>query len=557
VGLGLALALVCVASPAFAQSSVPGTGGDPLREVMVIPAFVNTELPVLAIHGGNPEDTVLLLDGFELPWAFHASGVRSIVPPGAVENMDLLASGFGVEYGRGSSVLAMSTLRDKPRGFVEVTSVDATLAHVMRGFGATLRGGTDYVADRFRPAEAREYVDLIGHLEPKTFGRWTLSASGIYSDEGDRLFSRQILSTKYAGPRWTADFAVSPLQQEGPIDAQVRPIDIERNAIDTRVEFVRRASAAAGLTELEWRLGQQTNSNRYALSRTFWRHDIGGWSSVAANVSRAIRASAGVRVDSFNGDVATQPRASIGGKATNRLALALGAGAYRRPPNQPRELDHDLNPERATHVAAGATYTDPKTRINAIAYYIDRSRLVICDQLGELRNTGLGTSLGVDVSVHTRQGPWFGAVTTALTRSKRFDFLRAAERPSEYEQPFRLDVLGAYYRKNLIFSARLQLASGLPYTPFDGAIYDSDTDTYEPLYVVPLSARAPFHHQIGMRIDYRWRVTQRIVVDAFLDLHNAYRNRDAIAYRYHYDFSGRTAITALPLFPFAGLRAYL
>jgi hypothetical protein len=247
----------------------------------------------------------------------------------------------------------------------------------------------------------------------------------------------------------------------------------------------------------------------------------------------------------------------VSGKATDRWTLALGAGAYRRPPNQPHEVEHDLNPERATHVAAGATYDHHRLRINTVAYYIDRSRLVIRDQLGELHNTGLGTSMGIDFSAHMREGKWFGAVTTALTRSKRFDFLRAAERPGDYEQPFRFDLIGAYYRGNLIVSARLQLASGLPYTPYVGAIYNSDTDTFEPLYVTPLSARAPFHHQIDLRVDYRWKVTSLFVVDAFLDLHNAYRNRDPIAYRYSYDYSQRTAISALPLFPFAGLRAYL
>jgi hypothetical protein len=103
----------------------------------------------------------------------------------------------------------------------------------------------------------------------------------------------------------------------------------------------------------------------------------------------------------------------------------------------------------------------------------------------------------------------------------------------------------------------VQLATGLPFTPYPGAVYNSDTDTYEPLYAPPLSARTPFHHQIDLRVDYRLVERGRFMLDMFVDLHNAYRNRDAIAYRYSYDYRERTAISALPLFPFAGLRANL
>jgi hypothetical protein len=235
----------------------------------------------------------------------------------------------------------------------------------------------------------------------------------------------------------------------------------------------------------------------------------------------------------------------------------LAAGAYRRPPRQRDEVALDLNPERAAQVAAGATFAPTQGLwVTARAYYTDRTRLVIRDAEGELHNSGFGTSKGVELIARLQRGAWTTALSTALLRSRRFDYPRAAERPSEYEQPFRLDAIASWRRGSLVLGARLQLASGLPYTPYPGAIYNSDTDTYEPLYAPPLSARAPFHHEIDLRADYRKRWGD-VEIAAFIDLHNAYRNRDAIAYRYSYDYSARTAITALPLFPFAGLRVTL
>jgi hypothetical protein len=542
-------AALLVATNAFAQP-VPGTGGDPIRELMVEPSVVNAELPVLAIHGGNPEDTVVLFDGFEVPWVLHDNGVRSIVPVDSV-NIELMPSGFGVEYGRGSSVVSLSPRYGGRKTILEVTPIDAQLHDSQHGLAAAAAFGWNALLPDLR-RDTTTFVSGLGRAQLPLSKRWTNALSAIYGEDiGSRSVVRSIEALHYRTDDWHAVFAASYLRQLEP--------DVERHAIDTRIEAVRKADAGAGLTKLEWRLGQQTNSSRYTLDApTFWRHDIGAWTSIGANLSTRIRATAGLRIDDFDGDVATQPRGALLGQVHPKLILALAAGAYRRPPEQLHEVAHDLNPERATHVAAGAQFDDKRgLRINAVAYFIDRRRLVVRDPAGELSNRGFGTSLGLDLAAQYRQGAWFGIVSTALTSSKRTDAPRDREHPADFEQPFRLDVLGGWQRDRLVLSARVQLASGLPYTPYTGAIYDSDTDTYEPLYVPPLSARAPFHHQIDLRVDYRVVVRRRFGLDVFLDLHNAYRNRDAIAYRYNYDYSERTAISALPLFPFVGLRAYL
>jgi hypothetical protein len=546
----LALALVVIASPALAQPA-PGTGGDPIRGLMVDPAVVNAELPVLAIHGGNPDDTVVLFDGFELPWVFHANAVRSVAPPGSVE-IDLMPSGFGVEYGRGSSIVSLSSSYGDHSTSVELTPIDV-LAHAgQRGLSASAALGWNGLLREVRDVETDWFAGAIARSQHPITSRSKLVLSAIYADDQTRWLVRPVAAFHYKSEAWYAVLAASYMRQH--------EVAVDRFAIDTRAEALRSADQVAGLTKFQWRIGQQTNSNRYAFTGdTLWRHDVAGWTSLAGNLSPRIRATAGLRVDDFDGDAATQPRAALIGQPHRRLIVALAAGAYRRPPEQLDEVRHDLGPERATHVAAGALFDDKRgLRLNAVAYFIDRRRLVVRrDGVGELANTGSGTSLGIDLLGEYRDGPWLAKVSTALTRSKRFDYLRAAERPSEYEQPFRFDVIGGWRKARMFVSARLQLASGLPFTPYTGATYDSDTDTYEPLYVPPLSDRAPFHHQIDLRVDYRVIYRRRFALDAYLDLHNAYRNRDAIAYRYSYDYSERTAITALPLYPFAGLRAQL
>jgi hypothetical protein len=540
------LTLVVVTGSAAAQS-VPGTGGDAGRELLVEPSFVNTDISVgLAARGGNPEDTVVLFDGFELPWLFHDNRVRSILPFGSIEQIDVMPSAFGVEYGRGSSVVALSSQRQQPHAFGELTVLDIGAHRGAGGIVASARFGWSRLLEEFRPTESGRYGDVVGRIDRALSRRWTATLSAISTFDSSRDFSRFVAAARYTSPAWNAVLASSLLLAD-------------RSSIDTRGEIVRTIDTAAGLTELEWRLGQQTNSTRDTIdSAVAWRTDVGAWSSVAANLSTAVRATAGVRIDNFNGDVATQPRAQLAATLSRNLVVGFGAGAYRRPPNQPTELAApSLNPERATHVATTATYDDKKSlRVRGSAYYIDRRRLVVTDSGGVLRNTGFGTSKGVELAAELRSGAWRASVSGALTDSTRFDYLRAAEHAAPFEQPVRLDAITSWQSERWVLSARFQLYSGLPFTPFAGAVYNSDTDTYAPLYVPPLSARAPFHHQIDLRVDYRF-TTKHLGFDAFIDLHNAYGNRDALEYRYSYDYRDRSAISALPIFPFAGLRVLL
>jgi hypothetical protein len=542
--------LLTLASPALADP-MPGTDGDPVRELMLEPAFVAGELPAeLAVRGASPEDTIVLLDGFEIPWALHGSGLRSIIAPGAAD-LELHAGTFGVEYGRGSNLVAIAPRNAEHAMFGELTIVDVSAYIGAQNVAASVRGGHDHVADEWRPSDGSTFVDALAYLDLRVTNAWTVATAALATVDPDRDAFRVVTGARYDTRTWLASIAVSPLvQSEG---------DADRLSLDTRAEVMRRASRAAGLTRLEWRLGQQTISSLYDLPLgRQWRHDLAGWSSIGANLSSRVRASFGLRVDSFDGDVATQPRGNITLGLTRHLELALSAGAYRRPPRRLAEvLDDSLGPERATHVVATTTFDENRGyRIAATAYYIDRRRLIAPDDAGVIGNSGFGTSLGGELAATAREGSWFARIATALSRSRRTDYLRGRERSAPFEQPFRLDLIGGWTTRRLTLSGRLRLASGLPYTPYDGAIYDSDTDTWTPRYVEPLSARTPFRHQIDLRVDYRFTLATTPVT-AFVDLHNAYASETALLYRYSYDYAQRAAVSALPLFPFAGLRAYL
>jgi hypothetical protein len=549
------VAVVALVSATADAQTLPGTGGDPIRTALVAPAFVSSELPIgLPVRGGNPEDTLLLFDGFELPWALHDNGMVGVVPP-LTTDMELMPSAMDVEYGRGSSALVLTPPTGQPAVyFIEANTLGLGLHTSDEGFMSAGRYGWNRAVRASRSVDASQFADVVGRWQRRLSSRWVGASSLVFAEDGDSLFGRApsfvrfVVSAQYTSPAWRAQLAASMLNYNRERDQW---------SLDTRAEFVRSAERVAGLKRLVWKLGQQTNSQRYDLDSVLWRHDVGLWTSATADLSAAIRATVGVRVDSFDGDVTTQPRANVVGDVTKHLSVAIGGGAYRRPPRQLTEVaDATLHPERATHVVAAARYDDKHgLRVTGSAYYIDRTRLIVRDDTG-LHNTGLGTALGVELDASLFDHGWFTRVTTALRKATRRDFQRDVDRPAPYDQPFRLDLIGGWENARVAVSARLQLASGLPYTPYTDSIYNSDTDTWEPLYVKPDSARTPFHHQLDLRAEYRFSALRHVLLDAFVDLHNAYANRDAIAYAYSYDYKQRLDITAVPIFPFVGVRAW-
>jgi len=81
---------------------VPGTGGDALRAIEALPGV--TRPPFLAglliIRGSDPNDSIAVVDGVEVPLIYHFGGLFSVVPTEAIDRFDLYPGNFSARYGR-------------------------------------------------------------------------------------------------------------------------------------------------------------------------------------------------------------------------------------------------------------------------------------------------------------------------------------------------------------------------------------------------------------------------------------------------------------------------
>lgn len=109
---------------------IPGTGGDTLKVLEVTPGVgrAPNQTGGLLVRGSGPDDTIVFVDGTEIPLIFHFGSLNSVIPTEALEKLEFVPGNFGPEYGRALggvvSVGLKSPRKDRLGGVAQVDAID-------------------------------------------------------------------------------------------------------------------------------------------------------------------------------------------------------------------------------------------------------------------------------------------------------------------------------------------------------------------------------------------------------------------------------------------------
>lgn len=605
-------------------ATLPGTGGDLLASLDSLPGvtapsgFGGGGGQGVIIRGSSPEDSRILLDGFDIPQLYHFLN-RSIIPTRAVAGLEYLPGGFDVRYGRASSGIVNVTSRggrDRVEGASEVSVIDASVlgAGPIGDDGNVLVSFRRSYIDSYLPSllpdsvglvTAPRYYDGLIRADWDLTSRWRGALTVVGSDDltelvasddqtaedfkfrADTKFVRAIASSFWRGDHGlTVDAGASVLAQGVSFLFDDQFLDVTQVSLASRIEVARRTARLAGLSDVVVRVGAEVDPRRVGLdlrlgqgpdegepddgledpivqyTGTFWLTDVGAWTAIEAGLSPTLRFNAGVRVDAFtrNRRYPVQPRGELTYRPDERTRFRLAAGRYTRAPeNQDELLTTDLDPESATQVTLGGErQLGDHTNLQVTLYDTERTDLITRDEMRVYRNQGRGRSYGMDLLGSYRSDRWFGWLSYSLARSTRRDTATAADRLFQYDQTHDLVVALTYKTRGRRwqFGGKLTYASGQPTTPVMGAVFDSDLDQYVPINGATNSERLPAHHQVDLRVDHFWRFDDW-TLSAFLDVSNVYLNAKVEQYQYSYDYTRREEIKNLPIVPSIGIRGEL
>jgi outer membrane receptor protein involved in Fe transport len=605
---------------------VPGTGGDVVRALTVMPGVVNLQVPLgysgVVVRGSSPQDSKVFVDDFDVPVLYHNIGFRAIVPAETIESLDFVPGGFDVAYGRASSGIVLLKTRagsENRSTQAEISVIDGGLLaqgpidKKSRYMFALRRSTIDFVLPSVIPdsvdlslTTVPRYWDGQLRLDRELSEKWRGTLSLVGTDdtfelvgsknedaESKRFFNRTRFLRATAALRfkdgpWTANIALSTLLPQFIFEiGQYQYIRTSQPTVTPRFEVARNEPEAIGLKNVEWRVGAEApiakSNAELALPRepregeggqnmmfdprdvtttintSVWLPDVAAWTAMSADFHPRVRVTAGVRAEVFGrqDEFSVSPRGEVQVKldAEGEWKLRANAGAFRRPAQFQSELLSDTaKSERSKQTILGLQWEPEEgVRVQASTYYNDRTALLRADEMGNLTNTGRGKTYGGELLGTYRKGPWFTWLSYSYSKSTRVDAPGADERLFDFDQPHSMNAAASYKIGNWVLGARWQLYSGLPFTPVNSGIFDSDRNVYIPLNADINSDRAPMHHQLDVRVDYNWRWGP-IDLTAFLDIQNLYMNESVVTYFYSYDYSQRVAFTSIPIIPSIGVR---
>lgn len=346
---------------------IPGTGGDLLRSLDILPGITDTGFTGpggggVVIRGSAPEDSKILIDGFEVPLLYHALAQRSILPTSAIASLDYLPGGFDVSYGRASSGIVSVTTRgggDRVAGQAEVAVIDGgvvgsgPIGKDTRVLAAARRSVLDLVLPSVLPSDldlslttVPRFYDGQLRIDHRFSSRWRASVSAIaatdtlelYADDerdpdlrfySDSRFVRLTAAATYYARPWSLTVAASGLAQGLVFEAgRDQYFDIVKYSGAVRSELTRFDETAAGLKNVTTRLGAELDVSRNELDLalpqlpdegepggmmgppigedvdqrfrgTVVSPDVGAWLATAGDLDRRIRLTTGLRVDGF------------------------------------------------------------------------------------------------------------------------------------------------------------------------------------------------------------------------------------------------------------------
>ncbi|HEY4183316.1 MAG TPA: TonB-dependent receptor [Kofleriaceae bacterium] len=280
---------------------VPGTGGDIVRALTIMPGVVNLQIPLgysgVVIRGSSPQDSKVLVDDFEVPVLFHNIGFKAIVPSETIESLDFIPGGFDVAYGRATSGIVQLKTRkgsEKRSEQAEISVIDGGLlaqgpvGSKTRYMFALRRSTIDFVL----PALIPDSVDLSLTTVPRYYdgqlridheinSHWNAMFSTIATDDtfelvgskdenadSKRFFNR----TRFArftgvlnynkGP-WNVKMALSALVPQFVFEIGLyQYIRVNYPSVTPRFEATRTEAEAGGLKNVEWRIGAESQTTR-------------------------------------------------------------------------------------------------------------------------------------------------------------------------------------------------------------------------------------------------------------------------------------------------------
>ncbi|MFN2548052.1 MAG: TonB-dependent receptor domain-containing protein [Myxococcales bacterium] len=300
----------------------------------------------------------------------------------------------------------------------------------------------------------------------------------------------------------------------------------------------------------------------------FNRLSPGVWAEARIHLLPNLSVTPGLRADLYryspresNTTGTITPRLSARWEPSEKVAVKGGLGMYSegarngdaaRPFGNPAIL-----PERAWQATLGVELRPlPGFFASVEGFYKGLSELIVRNDTPDLLdNAGVGRVFGLEILIRKELSErLFGWIAYTLSRSDRIDRPGDRRRLFDFDQTHNLTAVASWrFGGGWQIGGRYRIITGNPDTPVIGSRYLANFDAYLPIYGPINSSRLPTFHQLDVRLDRTWTF-DAWMLDAYVDVLNAYNHRSIEGSVYSYDFSQHAWFEGLPVIPTLGVK---
>jgi len=569
----------------------------------------------LSVRGSAPGDSRYFLDGIEIPYLYHFNQYASVFPTSQIGTLELLPSTFSAQFGDavGAVVDARSRL-DVPQAAHGSAHVNFVMvggdvrSPVSEDVWVSVSGRRSY--QDLGGEQTSQYPvwpifhDFVVRVErgdaEEGTGAFVMSASDSYERAIDELDLLDPVEAERAPTvQYAEGFEIYGMHHRFRSDA------VSGRAIAAAVRH-RRFGALTGEGQEE--LSSWTGTVRADLVGRVakverWNAGIEGRASdtslvvapggpeafrVAEEVPALARGEAtdgrllrrqlgtyiGARLgpsrlmlmpslrsewDSSGGTaMRLDPRLLVRATPVDGTALKLAGGRYTQRPETEWLFegagDPDLPTTTSWQLSAGVEQTLGGRLEFALDTYLKELDNPVVELPGELvRTVAQGRSVGGEALLRYRlRERFFTAGWVGVQQSTVLD--EDSWRPADGDQRVSVGMVASWDVGRTNLGARYRFASGLPFTPLAGSLYDAGTDAWVPRTGPANSDRYPAYHKVDLRVAYTWTLPGWTLT-ASAEVWLVPRVSAQLYPTWNYDYTEQDWVVGPTVLPLLGLRA--
>jgi hypothetical protein len=577
----------------------PGGAADVFQALRALPGInAPAEGAALYVRGGDPNETVIRVDGAEIGHPYHyegaSGGLFSILDTYMLKSAFFSSGGFTSKYGGAmSGVLDIETqdpMNLKTVGLAANVvgsnasttwslvpgklSFMASVAHTNTSLLMRLYGSNrDYTSPptsfnsvakllwRYSSTGRLSVFDL-GSTEALEVKSTPYNATGTYASTArnhfvalhaqDVIAGRVAVKANVTTQAYRSDWSFEGFRERRTEHVHQAFLDGVW-AIGTRHEvsfggsWRNREAGFDGLAAQDSTdLANGAPVRRYGFDTSV--REPGLYAEDKLRVAGPVYATVGVRVDHAGNtdEWLGDPRAALAWRVDEHQTLRLATGRYHQLASVDR-LDPvygnpKLAPSYADHVIGGYEWKSEFGNVRLEGYQKRYHGLAVDDSLTWWSSDGTGYARGVDVFVQGTYQHLNGWVSYGWIDSKRREADDPRELRSRYSVSHSLSVVGEYAMSARWHTGlRWSHASGHPYTPVVGATFDSGRGVWHPVLGENQSALTPAYDRVDLRLTRLFSLPGSNICVAYAECMNILGTANVLDYSYNADYSQRTA----------------